>query len=145
MKEPRPFVMPSRQTHHSLNLISSFLNDPAPPEIYSPSPLSALPVYSIGDEGAKAICEALKTNTSLTQLNLWVTQLPPSNKQHCALSHFPKSQRISLDLKEPRPFVRHSRQTHHSLDFISELHNHHNINNTVHCHTFLNYSEWHWR
>ncbi len=25
----------------------------------------------IGDEGAKHLCEALKQNTTLTQLNLW--------------------------------------------------------------------------
>ena len=40
----------------------------------------------IGAEGGRAIAEALKTNTSLTELNLGLTQQP--QQQHFSFSHF---------------------------------------------------------
>ena len=69
----------------------------------------------IGAEGGKAIGEALKANTSLTQLNLWVIQ----QHQHFSFSHF-KSQRMKLEMMEGEPLLRHSRQTLHSLNLILE-------------------------
>ena len=56
----------------------------------------------IGDEGAKAIAEALKTNTTLKELSLRITNtklVPPS--------YYVIIQEIKLETKEPKQSEKH--------------------------------------
>ena len=65
MKEGKPLVRHSRQTLHSRNLIFGMIQH----QHFSFTQFQATD-NKIGIEGWKAIAEALKTNTSLTELNL---------------------------------------------------------------------------
>ena len=70
-------------------------------------------VNRFGDEGCRAICEALKTNTSLKELNIWM--IKQKNTFH--VSHF-EPQGMKLEMKEGEPLLRHSRQTLHSRNLF---------------------------
>ena len=70
MKEGEPLVRHSRQTLRSLNLMLEQYNNVNTFHFH----ISQITDNEIGDEGGRAIGEALKTNTSLTQLYLDLIQ-----------------------------------------------------------------------
>ena len=82
MKDVEPLVRHSRQTLHSLNSIFMWYNNKQQHFSFSQFQITD---SGIGDEGCRAIGEALKTNTSLTQLNLGLIQ----QHQHFSFTHLP--------------------------------------------------------
>ena len=76
LKELRPLLKHSGQTLRSFGLISELHSNYDQQCCYYLA--FQIAGNNIGDEGAKAIAEALKENASLIDLGLRVIQLPPS-------------------------------------------------------------------
>ena len=80
LKEGEPLVRHSRQTLHSRNLTLGVLQQHNTFHFH----IFQITGNEIGDEGWRAIAEALKTNTSLTKLDLGMIQ-----HYHFSFSHLP--------------------------------------------------------
>ena len=73
-------------------------------------------VNQIGDEGAGAIGEALKANSSLEKLHLGII----IQQYHHFYFHVFKTRIIKLEMKDQKSLLRHSRQTLHSKNLSSQ-------------------------